>query len=400
MRILPNGIGTTLVMLLTMAVGSSSILAVAVSAPDSAPDIGVRATYVGLFTGFVYFVSMFTGSFCTGLIARYGPIRVLQVTALFSILGLVAFTFASPLATVLCAILLGIAYGPINPANAPILLQVTHSGNRAFMFSIKQSGVTVGGAAAALVVPLVATWWNWKIGILAIALLGVASIWILQPMHARFDSVRTSAPMQWSLSSFIGPVIQIMKIPLLRGFAMVGFTYAGVQISVSSFFVVYLVEQGFTLIEAGVCFLFVNLGGILGRVAWGGLSDKWLTPKYTLTIIGIISAVSLSGMFLISDSWNYFFLYVFSFVVGASTHGWNGVFLSEVANQAPEGEAHNWTGGVQFLIYGGVAVLPPIFGVIILATSGYTLPFFLIAISALLASLLLLWLFRRYSEFR
>ena len=83
-------------MLLTMAVGSSSILAVAVSAPDSAPDIGVRATYVGLFTGFVYFVSMFTGSFCTGLIVRYGPIRVLQVTALFSILGLVAFTFASP----------------------------------------------------------------------------------------------------------------------------------------------------------------------------------------------------------------------------------------------------------------------------------------------------------------
>ena len=399
MRILPNGIGTTLVMLLTMAVGSSSILAVAVSAPDSAPDIGVRATYVGLFTGFVYFVSMFTGSFCTGLIVRYGPIRVLQVTALFSILGLVAFTFASPLATVLCAILLGIAYGPINPANAPILLQVTHSGNRAFMFSIKQSGVTVGGAAAALVVPLVATWWNWKIGILAIALLGVASIWILQPMHARFDSVRTSAPMQWSLSSFIGPVIQIMKIPLLRGFAMVGFTYAGVQISVSSFFVVYLVEQGFTLVEAGVCFLFVNLGGILGRVAWGGLSDKWLNPKYTLTIIGIISAVSLSGMFLISDSWNYFFLYVFSFVLGASTHGWNGVFLSEIANQAPEGEAHNWTGGVQFVIYGGVAVMPPIFGVIILATSGYTLPFFLIATSALMASLMLLWLYRRYADF-
>ncbi len=400
MRILPNGLGTTLAMLLTMAVGSSSILAVAVSAPDSAPDIGVRATYVGLFTGFVYFISMFTGSFCTGLIVRYGPIRVLQVTALFSILGLVAFTFASPLATVLCALLLGIAYGPINPANAPILLQITHSGNRAFMFSIKQSGVTVGGAAAALVVPLVATWWNWQAGILAIALLGVASIWILHPMRVRFDSVRTSTPMQWSLSSFISPVIQIMKIPLLRGFAMVGFTYAGVQISVSSFFVVYLVEQGFTLIEAGVCFLFVNMGGILGRIAWGGLSDKWLTPKYTLTIIGIISAVSLSGMFLISDSWNNFFLYVFSFVLGASTHGWNGVFLSEIANQAPEGEAHNWTGGVQFLIYGGVAVLPPMFGVIILATSGYTLPFFLIAISALLASLMLLRLYRRYAEFR
>ena len=191
-----------------------------------------------------------------------------------------------------------------------------------------------------------------------------------------------------------------MRIPLLRGFAAVGFTYAGVQISVSSFFVVFLVEQGFTLVEAGICFLFVNVGGIIGRIAWGGLSDKWLTPKYTLTLIGVVSAISLSGMFLVSDNWHKFFLYVFSFILGSSTHGWNGVFLSEIANQAPEGEAHNWTGGVQFLIYGGVAVLPPLFGLIIVGTNGYTIPFFLIALCVLLASLSLLWLYRIYTEFR
>ena len=400
MRLLPQGIGTTLVMMLSMAVGSSAILAVAVSAPDSAPEIGVRATYVGLFTGFVYFVAMFSGSFCTGFIIKYGPVRVLQFTALFAIAGLVVFTFASPFATVLCAIFLGIAYGPINPANAPVLLAITNRGNRAFMFSIKQSGVTVGGAAAALLVPMVAAWWNWEAGIIAVAMLGVFTLIMLQPLRSRFDETRSNINLSWSLATMMAPVRQIMKIPLLRGFAIVGFTYAGVQISVSSFFVVFLVEQGFTLVEAGVCFLFVNLGGIIGRVAWGGLSDKWLTPKYTLTVIGVISALCLSGMFMVSDSWHKFFLYVFSFVVGASTHGWNGVFLSEVANQAPEGEAHNWTGGVQFLIYGGVAILPPVFGLIIVGTSGYTIPFFAIALCALLASFSLLWLYRIYTDFR
>lgn len=383
-----------------MAVGSSAILAVAVSAPDSAPEIGVRATYVGLFTGSVYFVAMFSGSFCTGFIIKYGPIRVLQFTSLFAIAGLVVFTFASPLATVLCAILLGIAYGPINPANAPVLLAITNRNNRAFMFSIKQSGVTVGGAAAGLLVPLVAAWWNWQAGIIAVATLGVVTLIMLQPLCSQFDDSRTKISLSWSFAAMMRPVRQIMKIPLLRGFAIVGFTYAGVQISVSSFFVVFLVEQGFTLVEAGFCFLFVNLGGIIGRVAWGGLSDKWLTPKYTLTVIGLISALCLSGMFLVSDSWHKFLLYVFSFVLGASTHGWNGVFLSEVANQAPEGEAHNWTGGVQFLIYGGVAVLPPAFGLIIVGTSGYTVPFFAIAVCALLASFSLLWLYRVYSDFR
>lgn len=400
MKILHTAMGTTLAMMLTMAVGSSAILAIAVSAPDAAPDIGMQATYVGIFTGFVYFVSMFSGSFCTGFIVRYGPIRVLQFSALTTILGLVAFTIGSPLATVVCAILLGIAYGPINPANAPVLLKVTNSQNRAFMFSIKQSGVTVGGACAALVVPIVATWWNWEMGILCIALLGVLSLFLLYPMRQRFDSEQKYTDLSWSLAAVFRPVMQIMKIPLLRGFAFVGFTFAGVQISVSSFFVVFLVEKGFTLIEAGVFFLFVNFGGILGRIAWGSLSDRWLTPKYTLTAIGVVSAISLSMMFMISVSWNLLLLYLFSFILGSSTHGWNGVFLAEVADQAPEAEGHNWTGGVQFLIYGGVAVLPPIFGLIVNSTSGYTIPFFLIAFSSLLASFSLLWLYKTYSEFR
>ena len=400
MSILPAGLGATLAMMLTMAVGSSSILAVAVSAPDAAPDIGVSATYVGLFTGFVYFVSMFTGSFCIGLIAKYGPIRILQVTAICSSLGLVMFTFSTPLATVLCAILLGLAYGPINPANAPVLIKVSNPRNRAVLFSIKQAGVTVGGAAASLVVPFVAFLWNWQAGVFAIALLGVLSILILQPMRAKFDNERSDGAINWSFSHLIGPVYQVMRNPLLRGFAMIGFIYAGVQISVSSFFVVYLVTQGFTLVEAGICFLFVNIGGIVCRVGWGGLSDKWLTPKYTLTLIGIVSAGCLCGMYLISNSWSSFVIYVFSFVLGGSTHGWNGVFLAEVADQSPDGESHNWTGGVQFLIYGGVAVMPPLFGLIIVATGGYTIPFFIIAGCALAASLVLLLLYRIYPSFR
>ena len=400
MRYFSDGVGTTLAMMLTMAVGSASILAVAVSAPDAAPDIGVRATHVGIFTGLVYFVGMFSGSFCTGFIVKYGPVRVLQISAIFAILGLAVFTLSTPLTAVLCAILLGCAYGPINPANAPVLLAITNTGNRAFMFSIKQSGVTVGGTVAAVVVPLVVVWWHWKAAILTIALLAIASLFILEPMRARFDRGRIDSPLNWSFSAIVGPVGKIMKIPLLRGFSLVGFVYAGVQLSVASFFVVYLVERGFDLVSAGLCFLFVNCGGIAGRVAWGGLSDKWLSPKTTLMIIGIISVLSICGMFLISQDWNTFVLYTFSFVLGASTHGWNGVFLSEVANQAPVNEAHIWTGGVQFLIYGGVAVLPPIFGAIIVVSGGYSISFTLVIAAALCASLSLPWLYQKYTDFR
>ena len=92
-------------------------------------------------------------------------------------------------------------------------------------------------------------------------------------------------------------------------------------------------------------------------------------------------------------------LYAFSFILGFSTHGWNGALLSEAANQAPHGEAYIWTSGVQFMIYGGVAVLPPIFGVIIVATKGNGLSF-LVAAAALFAGLSLHWPYHKYSKFR
>ncbi len=393
-----GAMNATLSMMLTMAVGSAAILSVAVSAPDSAPEIGISAAYVGFFTGIVYFVAMFTGSFCAGFIVRYGPIRILQYTGLCAMAGLIAFTLASPPATLLCALLLGLAYGPINPANAPILLRATKASNRSLFFSIKQSGVTVGGAAAALIVPLVAEQWNWQAGIMTIASIGIVSIIWLQLLSPKFADMKTEESFTWSWDAFISPVKEVLRIPLLRGFAMVGFTYAGVQISVSSFFVVFLVEQGFTLVEAGVCFLFVNIGGILGRLAWGGIADQWLSAQSTLTVIGVVSAISIGCMFLVSAEWNHAMLYGFSFVVGASSHGWNGVFLAEVASQSPAGESHTRTGGVQFLIYGGVAVMPPLFGGLVLLAGSYVVAFFITAISSLAASVSLIWLYRHDAE--
>ena len=77
----------------------------------------------------------------------------------------------------------------------------------------------------------------------------------------------------------------------------------------------------------------------------------------------------------------------------------NGVFLSEIASQSPSGESHNWTGGVQFLIYGGVAIMPPLFGGLILVANSYIIPFFLIAISSLIASFALVWLYQKYTGY-
>jgi MFS family permease len=49
-------------------------------------------------------------------------------------------------------------------------------------------------------------------------------------------------------------------------------------------------------------------------------------------------------------------------VFGASAIGWNGVYLAEVARQAPQGKASMATGGTLAFTYLGVVLGAPVFG--------------------------------------
>jgi MFS family permease len=50
------------------------------------------------------------------------------------------------------------------------------------------------------------------------------------------------------------------------------------------------------------------------------------------------------------------------FIFGGSALGWNGVYLAEVARQAPAGMAGVATGGTLAITFFGVMLGPPLFG--------------------------------------
>ena len=52
------------------------------------------------------------------------------------------------------------------------------------------------------------------------------------------------------------------------------------------------------------------------------------------------------------------------FVFGACAVGWNGVYLAEVARQAPVGLAGLATGGTLVITFLGVVLGPPLFGAV------------------------------------
>ena len=83
-------------------------------------------------------------------------------------------------------------------------------------------------------------------------------------------------------------------------------------------------------------------------------------------------------------------------VLGAAGVGWNGVYLAEVARQAPPGKTSLATGGALTCTFLGVVLGPPAFGAVAALLDSYRLAFVLIVIPALLFGLLLIAQRRRF----
>ncbi len=116
---------------------------------------------------------------------------------------------------------------------------------------------------------------------------------------------------------------------------------------------------------------------------WGALSGSVISARAVLAGLGVMMAACLGALALLTADWPPALLTILALALGVSSFGWNGVFLSEVASRAPEGAIGQATGAVQFVMFGGVVVVPPGFGALVALTDSYTTAFLAVAVVAL-----------------
>lgn len=376
-------------MLAVMAVASMALFAVAVIAPEAAHSFDVAPTAIGAFTGIAYISAMIAGTLTGSFIDYFGAIRTCQLALLCAAAGLLALTYATLPSAVLSALLLGLAYGQLNPVSAHILVNLGEARWRPLIFSIKQTGVPAGGMLAGLLVPIISQADSWRSAMVVVAVMALVVLILIQPLRRQHDhstSTSTNANSEpRKTTNLLAPLRSVLAQRDLRGATLVAFAYAGCQISVGAFFVVYLVEAlAMSLVQAGLVFAFVQAGGIVGRLFWGALAGRWLSPFITLAGLGLLTATCLVITALLTSAWPLMLIILLGFILGACSFGWNGVFLAEVARLAPSGEAGAITGGVQFIMFGGVVVVPPCFGLLV-GLSNYGIAFSAVALLATVA---------------
>jgi MFS family permease len=375
-------------MLAVLTTSSMAVTVVAVLAPEAAPEIGVDAIRIGTYTAIVYVFATLSGAITGPLVDRYGAIRVCQVTMLMAALAMLCFTRATIAWALASAVVLGCAYGPFNPASAHVLWRLSTPRWRPMVFSIKQTGVPLGGALTGALIPVIVLWSDWKTAALTVGAVALVMMVLLQPLRAATDSERRG-PLMLDVRRLVEPVRLALVEPRLRGYTLAAFAYAGCQLSVMAFMVVFLTRAlEMSLVLAGTVFACLQIGGFAGRLIWGGVASRSSAPRTVLVIIGLITAACLITTAFVSSSWPLPGVIALATLLGASSLGWNGVMLSEVATHAPEGLAVDATAGMQVVMFGGITVVPPLFGFLVMGTESFTGAFVTVAALAIAGALL------------
>jgi MFS family permease len=341
-----------------------------VLAPVAASDFDVAPTALGRWVGFSYMMAMFAGLAGGTLVGRYGPSRVHQVAVLGVVLGLATGAGAQLALLLLCGLFLGAAHGLVNPASSAILAAASPPRIRSMVFSIKQTGVPLGGAIAGILVPALLLWMSWQAAVLALAI-GAAVLLVLVVRHDPADDAARRLE-RLRLRSFAAPVAEVWANRPILELAAVSGVYSAIQISFLTYLVSYLkLELGYSLVAAGVVFAVAQISGAAGRVLWGVVADHLLKPRSVLAGLGLVMIVCGGALASLNPAWPPAAVLGVCVLYGATAVGWNGVFLAEVARLAPEGRVAYLTGGTQFFTFAGVLIGPPLFGAIASITGTY-----------------------------
>ena len=375
--------GFLLPLIITLAVQIQASLVVftpPILAPVAQQDVGVSAAAVGLVTALIYVSSVPSALFSGKVIARLGAIRVSQLCVLFASTGMAVMAIPNPWIIALGALIVGVGYGAVTPASSTVLADKVPGGLRSLMFSIKQTGVPIGGAIAGALVPFLILSSGWQHAAVAVALIGVVVIIAAQPIQRSVDSQQSHRGTARG-ASLMEPLRLVFSHRRLRELAISSFAFSGMQMCLGSYLVVVLTERALLSVAvAGGALSVAMVAGIIGRLFWGVLADFGFSARSVLGLLGLMMAVCAGLIAFVESSWSMSLIYVLAFLFGASAIGWNGVYLAEVARIAPPGQAGTATGASLAMTYSGVVFLPSLFWLVHALTQSYAPGFMLVAV--------------------
>lgn len=371
------------------ALASATTLAVPTIAPRLAEMLGISPALIGYQTTLIYTGAMATSIVGGAVVRRLGAGRASQLALALAILAVLLVLGGSLWTIALGSVVMGLGYGLTNPGASHLLMRFARGPRLNLIFSIKQTGVPWGGMLAGLMLPPVALTlgWRWAVGLVAV--LSLLLLLALIPCRRRWDDDRD--PTHRLHQNPFGAVSLVWRTRTLRYLSFASMALSLTQMCVLAFMTTLLVtEAGFGLVEAGLVVAVLQVAGVVGRVGWGLVADRIGDGFVTLILVTLLAVAACLLASTLSPAWPTWAVYGLGALFGSTAVGWNGVFMAEVARQAPPDRIGVATGGCMMMTFSSIIFGPAAFGAVSVAIGSFARTYLAVAAVAALGAASLL----------
>lgn len=289
----------------------------------------------------------------------------------------------------------GLGYGSMHPTSNrgvihwfPLHLAGTAMG-------IKQMGVTGGSALAGIILIPIAMEVNWRLSVICSAFIllcaGLLSFGLYRDPPVPNLKENRSQP---KFGPAFGRLITHKQLVAISIAAM-GLT--SVQLSLTTYIVIYISSSlYYPLIIAGSFFALSEIGGSVGRLVWGIVSDRLFRGERApvLIIIASITAFCSLSLAVLPPKVSLWILVPLILLFGFCISGFNGIWMNFAAESVPR-EFSGMGSGFSLAIGSlGVVLGPPFFGWIVDQTGSFSTAWIFSAVEMMVVIALLVWVER------
>lgn len=339
-----------------------------------AKDMQLTSVEIGYFPAALFLGQAIISIPSGYLTDKIGTRKMFLIITILLCFSFYLLTFSSTLTFILiCIVFAGFSYGASHPATNRAIIDWFPITQRGTAMGIKQTSVTIGSAFAAICLLPIANGLSWKWAyIIVTTTFIIVGIYVTYRYKEKGES-RNNTIGTTNLSN--GKFKALWKNNKLILITLTAFILSGVQMILNTFIVFYSLEYiQLSLFISGFLLVIAEVGGSVGRVLWGIVSDTIFRGNRIIVILIICILVSVMAFIVAFLPPNTpFLLFVLTvFFFGIGSNGFNGIWMNAASEVTTKMYAGMATGiSITFGSLGAVC-LPPVFGYILDKTNIFT----------------------------
>ncbi|SOC40700.1 MFS transporter [Salinicoccus kekensis] len=357
-------------------------------------DLSLSKTQIGMLPAALFLGQALVSIPAGLLVDRAGTKKMLLLLTFCLGLSFASLSFSSFYPLILFLIMVGgFGYGAMHSASNRGVIYWFPVRRRGTAMGIKQTGITAGSAMAALILLPLATQWGWRPVLLIASCLLIVMGFIIFKIYEEPRPIESESP-AGTAENILSSIKYLIKNRLYLMVSISAMALNGSQMILNTYIVLFTYEvHAIPLVAAGILLVISEVGGSIGRIVWGIVSDTLFRGNriIVLVIIAIISSISALTLFSLPAGTSFEIFVPIVFVFGFCISGFNGIWMNAVTEYVPEKLAGSASGFSIMLGSWGVIIGPLIFGLIV-DTGSYQTGWFVLFLVLLLITGLLIWI--------